>query len=65
MAYQSHDDEVIEAVKEDVRDFNRRYPGYAITGATVRQSLRARLRAQAEVEAMGGVRLNKKLLGVL
>lgn len=65
MAYQNHDDAVMEAVKEDVRDFNRRYPSYAITGATVRQSLRARLRAQAEVEAMGGVRLNKKLLGVL
>ncbi|HEV8035536.1 PLxRFG domain-containing protein [Yoonia sp.] len=44
-----------------VREFNEKYPTYAITGATIDQSLSARLRASQQME--GGIRLNPRLEG--
>ena len=44
-----------------VREFNEKYPTYAITGATIDRSLNSRLRASQQME--GGLRLNPRLEG--
>lgn len=46
-------------VMERIRDFNRRFPEYPITGDTIRQSLRGRIRASQRNES--GVSINPKL----
>lgn len=65
MGLLSQDDEVVRAASEDIAAFNRRYPTVAITGDTISKSLRGRLRAKIETEAAGGVRLDKRLAGML
>ena len=65
MAYTQNDSEVMQATLEDMRAFNKRYPTVAITGQSVRQSLKARARRRAEMEQTGGVPLDKRLAGML
>lgn len=48
-----------QKVMADIRDFNSRFPEYPITGQTIRQSVRGRIRASENNEF--GVSLNKKL----
>lgn len=61
MAYRQNDDEVLDELKQDIRAFNTRYPEMAITSATINRSLQSRARREAEIEAFGGVPLNRKL----
>ena len=48
-----------EKVMDRIRDFNRRFPEYPITGDTIRRSLRGRIRASQRNES--GVSINPKL----
>ncbi|MBO9431603.1 hypothetical protein [Sulfitobacter sp. R18_1] len=48
-----------EKVMDMVRDFNRRFPEYPITGQTIKQSFRGRQRAKQRNEF--GISLNPKL----
>lgn len=48
-----------EKVMEKIRDFNKKFPEYPITGDTIRQSFRGRMRASERNEF--GVSLNPKL----
>ena len=65
MAYTQGDDEVMKASIEDMHAFNKRYPSVAITGKTLRQSLKARERRRAEIEQTGGVPLDRRLASML
>ena len=65
MALRQGDEEAKEALIEDVKAFNRRYPTVAITGETLRQSLQAKARALTATEAAGGVSLNRNLIPLL
>ena len=46
-------------VMEDIRDFNKRFPEYPITGETIKRSVKGRIRASERNEF--GVSLNTKL----
>lgn len=48
-------------VMRQVQEFNRAYPSFAITGETVRRSLRARIKATSDIKEGGGIRLNDKI----
>lgn len=51
--------QVPESVLAKIRDFNMRYPEYPITGDSIRQSVRGRVRAKEKSEF--GIVLNAKL----
>ncbi|WYK05494.1 PLxRFG domain-containing protein [Cereibacter sphaeroides f. sp. denitrificans] len=46
---------------DQVAEFNRAHPQFAITGDTIRRSLRSRIKAGQDIAEGGGIRLNDKL----
>ena len=60
MAIESEDEAAEEKVLAKIEDFNEANDWAAISGKTIRQSLKKRAKVRAESEAFGGLRVNKK-----
>ena len=60
MAIESEDEDAEEKVLAKIEEFNDANDWAAISGKTIRQSLKKRAKVRAESEALGGLRVNKK-----
>jgi hypothetical protein len=65
MAYDTQDDDFRDRVLDKIARFNRTYPTYPITAATLQRSIKTRMKARALASVTGGIPINKNLIQTL
>jgi hypothetical protein len=61
MAYREGDFQEMQAVEADMQELSREHPGAAITGATIRRSLRAHRKTSEQTRKYNGVTISKNM----
>ena len=65
MAVDNGDTDMMDRVLDKIAKFNGTNPGVALKGDNLSRSIKTRYKQKAMAEAMGGMPINKKLIGQL